>query len=49
MRSINRQHTISCLTAKGMVQPSYWLAINNGSLSFDRTPEQTGFLENSVS
>lgn len=48
MQSFNRQHII-CSIAKQVVMPSYWLAIHNGSLSFDRTPERLGFLEDSVS
>ena len=35
--------------AKQVVMPSYWLAINSGSLGFDRTPESHRFLRRSVS
>ena len=39
MQSFNR-HSIICSIAKQVAMPSYWSAINNGSLlGFDRTPE----------
>ena len=44
----NFRHQINTIAKQGGVMPSYWLAINSGSLSFDRTPEISGFLEDRV-
>jgi hypothetical protein len=42
MQSIFRQHQFNTIAKQGGVMPSYWLAINCGSLlSLDRTPEIT--------
>jgi hypothetical protein len=45
MQSIFRQHQFNAIAKQGGVMPSYWLAINTGSLSNDRTPEIAGSTE----
>ena len=42
MQFCNRHNQFNTIAKQGGVMPSYWLAINNGSLSSDRTPE--GFI-----
>ena len=45
MQSNFRQQQFNTIAKHGGVMPSYWLAINAGSLSSDRTPEITGVRE----
>jgi hypothetical protein len=41
MQSNFRHQQFNTIAKQGGVMPSYWLTINAGSLSLDRTPEIT--------